>query len=97
MKHLQFTHGEFGKNGPGMPVFDHVYYVISGRVKAVIGKSEKTVGPGALIYAPSNIRHSVTNIGKGPAKILKIAATGKGEKMEPPVFTKMPFQYKKSE
>ena len=83
--------------GPGMPVFDHVYYVISGHVKVVIGDNEKTVGPGALIYAPSNVRHSMTNVGKSLARILKIAATGNGEKMGPPVFIKMPIQYKKSE
>ena len=72
-----------------MPVFDHVFYVISGRVRAKIGNIEKTVGADTLIYCPSNLRHSLTNVGKGPAKYLLIAASP--EKMgKPPVYVKKP-------
>ena len=72
-----------------MPVFDHVFYVISGRVRAKIGDIEKNVGADTLIYCPSNLRHSLTNVGKGPAKYLLIAASP--EKMgKPPVYVKKP-------
>ena len=64
-----------------MPIFDHVYYVISGRIRATVGDVEKTVGADSLIYCPSNIKHSILNVGKTTAKVLRIAACGDGEKM----------------
>lgn len=71
-----------------VPVFDHAYYVISGRIQAIVGDIEKIVGADSLIYCPSNIRHSITNIGIGPAKILRIKGSGEGEKTGRVVYTK---------
>jgi mannose-6-phosphate isomerase-like protein (cupin superfamily) len=71
-----------------MPVFDHAYYVISGRIRATMGDSERIVGADSLIYCPSNVRHSITNVGKGTAKILRIKGSGEGEKTGKVVYTK---------
>jgi len=64
-----------------MPIFDHAYYVISGRILATVGDIEKTVGANSLIYCPSNIKHSILNVGKTTAKVLRLAACGEGETM----------------
>jgi mannose-6-phosphate isomerase-like protein (cupin superfamily) len=71
-----------------MPIFDHVYYVISGRIRATMGDAERIVGADSLIYCPSNIRHSITNVGKRTAKILRIKGSGEGEKTGTVVYTK---------
>ena len=71
-----------------MPVFDHAYYVISGRIRATMGDIEKTVGADSLVYCPSNIKHSITNVGKGTAKILRIKGSGEGVKTGGAIFTK---------
>jgi mannose-6-phosphate isomerase-like protein (cupin superfamily) len=75
-------------NNSEMPIFDHAYYVISGRIRATMGDSERIVGADCLIYCPSNVRHSITNIGKGTAKILRIKGSGEGEKTGTVVYTK---------
>jgi quercetin dioxygenase-like cupin family protein len=67
--------------GPDAPIFDHAYYVISGKIKATVGDVERTVGHDSLIYCPSNIKHSILNVGKTTAKILRIAACNEGEVM----------------
>jgi mannose-6-phosphate isomerase-like protein (cupin superfamily) len=73
-----------------MPIFDHVYYVISGRIKATMGDEERIVGADSLIYCPSDQRHSITNVGKGLAKILRISGCNDGARMGGPVWSKMP-------
>jgi len=73
-----------------MPVFDLIYYVISGQIKAKVGNVERTVGADSLIYCPSNIRHSITNAGNGLAKILRISGSAEGKKMGGPVYSKIP-------
>ena len=70
------------------PVFDHAYYVISGRIRATVGDIERTVGADSLIYCPSNVKHSITNIGKTPAKILRIKGSIEGDKTGEAVYTK---------
>jgi mannose-6-phosphate isomerase-like protein (cupin superfamily) len=70
------------------PVFDLVFYVISGRIRATVGDIEKTVGANTLIYCPSNVKHSMTVVGKSVAKILMIYGTGEGEKMGVPIYAK---------
>jgi quercetin dioxygenase-like cupin family protein len=55
-----------------------------------VGDIEKIVGADTLIYCPSNIRHSVTNIGKSLAKVLTIDASGEGEKSGLKVYSKIP-------
>jgi len=73
-----------------MPVFDHLFYVLSGRMRATIGDIEQIVGANTLIYCPSNFRHSLSNIGKGIAKYLTIKGTAKAAKMGEPIYLKMP-------
>ena len=63
------------------PVFDHAYYVISGRIEATIGDVKKTVGADSLIYCPSNVKHAILNVGKTTAKVLRIAGCGEGKIM----------------
>ena len=54
---------------------DHVFYVISGRMRVAIGDVEKTVEADTLIYCPSDMSHSLRNIGKGVTKDLTIRGT----------------------
>jgi mannose-6-phosphate isomerase-like protein (cupin superfamily) len=75
-------------NNTEMPIFDHAYYVISGRIRATLGDVERIVGADSIIYCPSNVRHSITNVGKGTAKILRIKGSGEGEKTGTVVYTK---------
>jgi mannose-6-phosphate isomerase-like protein (cupin superfamily) len=75
---------------PEMPIYDHVYYVISGRIRANIREVVRTVSADSLIYCPSSVRHSITNGGKGIAKILVISGFGAGDKMGFPVYSKTP-------
>ena len=72
------------------PIIDHISFVISGRVRVTVGDTEKIVGADTLIYCPSNVRHSVTNIGDGLAKIMTIDASNKGERSGILVYSKMP-------
>jgi quercetin dioxygenase-like cupin family protein len=67
--------------GPDAPIFDHAYYVISGKIKATVGDVTRTVGHDSLIYCPSNIKHSILNVGKTTAKVLRIAACNEGAVM----------------
>ena len=81
-----FEHGE------GMPVYDVSLFVISGQLRVTVGNIDETVGANTLIYAPSNVKRSITNVGKGLAKFLaiKIVPSGKGEKMGAPIYSKIP-------
>jgi quercetin dioxygenase-like cupin family protein len=63
------------------PIFDHAYYVISGRIEATIGDVKKAVGADSLIYCPSNVKHAILNVGKTTAKVLRIAGCGEGNIM----------------
>ena len=72
------------------PVIDHVSYVISGRVRVTIGDIEKIVGADTLIYCPSNVMHSVKNVGKTVAKVLRMSGSAEGKKMGVPVYSKKP-------
>lgn len=63
------------------PIFDHAYYVISGRIQATVGDEVRTVGADSLIYCPSNVKHAILNVGKTTAKVLRIAACNEGAVM----------------
>ena len=73
-----------------MPVYDHLFYILSGRMRATIGDIERTVGAHTLVYCPSNVRRSLSNVGKGLAKYLRIRGAAEGAKMGGPVYLKMP-------
>ena len=70
------------------PIFDKMHYVISGRIRATAGDIEKTVGADTLIYCPSNVKASITNVGKGIAKVLTIIGLDEGKIIGLPVHTK---------
>ena len=72
------------------PVVDHVYYVISGRILATVGDVKKVVGADTLIYCPSSVKHSITNVGKRVAKVISIDAAAEGVKNGKLVYSKMP-------
>ena len=63
------------------PIFDHAYYVISGKIEATVGDMKKTVGADSLIYCPSNVKHAILNVGKTTAKVLRIAGCGEDKIM----------------
>jgi mannose-6-phosphate isomerase-like protein (cupin superfamily) len=70
------------------PIFDLVFYVISGRIRVTLGDNEKIVGSNTLVYCPSNVKHSMVVVGNHPAKMIMIYGTGEGEKMGVPVYSK---------
>ena len=70
-----------------VPIFDHAYYVISGKIKAVIGDQVRIVGHDSLLYCPSNVKHSITNVGKTPAKVLRVSACNEAARMGDAVWT----------
>lgn len=70
------------------PIFDHAYYVISGQIRATIGDTERILESDSLIYCRSNIRHSITNVGKEVAKVLRLGAAGSGDNKGRTVYTK---------
>ena len=82
----------YNEYGPGIPIYDIALYIISGRVRVNLGDIEQTVGPDTLIYMPSNVKRSVTNIGKSVAKYLamKVVSSRKGDKMGDTVYTTIP-------
>jgi len=41
-----------------------------------------------LIYCPSSTRHSITNVGKGKAKVISIDASAEGVRGGPLVYSK---------
>ena len=73
-----------------MPVYDVALYVISGQMHVIVGDTEKTVGPDTLIYSPSNVTRSLTNVGNDVAKILRMSGSVGGAKMGRPVYSKRP-------
>ena len=73
-----------------MPIIDHIYYVISGRIRANVGDVKRIVGVNSLIYCPSNIRHSITNVGDGLAKLIRVSGSGEGARMGGSVYSKIP-------
>jgi len=71
-----------------IPVCDHAYYVISGEILAVIDDKEEIVGPDTLIYCLTDRLHSLKNVGRGKAKLLRIGAAATGEASGKSVFVK---------
>lgn len=62
------------------PTFDHAFYVVSGQVLVKLGDGkEQLVGEGTVIYCPSDVTHSLKNVGKTDAKVLRIGASATGE------------------
>jgi len=77
-------------NNTDKPIFDLVFYIISGRLRVTLGDIEKTVGRDTLIYCPSNVRIGFVNVGKSTAKFLKDGASDEGKIQGGPVYSKMP-------
>ncbi len=67
---------------------DHAYYVISGKILAMIGGKEEIVGPNTLIYCTTDVVHSLKNVGQTPAKLLRIGAAADGVSSGKSVFIK---------
>ncbi len=70
------------------PPADHGYYVISGTIKARVGDKEEIVGDDSLIYCQTDVIHSIENIGKTPARLLRLGAAANGDSSGKSVFLK---------
>ena len=68
------------------PAFDHCYYVISGEILARVGDNTEVVGPDTLIYCQSDVVHSIENVGKSVAKLLRLSAAADGDSSDKLVF-----------
>jgi len=53
-------------------VIEEIYYVVEGEGVMRIDDEEREVGAGDAIYIPRFARHTLTNIGNGPMKILLV-------------------------
>jgi mannose-6-phosphate isomerase-like protein (cupin superfamily) len=53
-------------------VIEEIYYVIEGEGVMRIDDEEREVGAGDAVYIPRFSRHTLTNTGNGPMKILLI-------------------------
>ncbi len=71
-----------------IPVCDHAYYVISGEILATLEDKEEIVGADTLIYCLTDKLHALKNVGKGPAKLLRIGAAATGDTGGKSVFVK---------
>ena len=53
-------------------VLEEVYYLLSGRGRMRIGEEEREVGAGDAIYIPRGARHTLSNTGEEPMRILLV-------------------------
>jgi mannose-6-phosphate isomerase-like protein (cupin superfamily) len=53
-------------------VIEEIYYIIEGEGLMRIDDEEREVGAGDAIYIPRFSRHTLTNMGNGPMKILLV-------------------------
>jgi len=60
-----------------------------GKILAKIGAEERVVGANSLIYCPSNVRHSIKNVGKTVAQVLRMSGPRRQENGGP-VYSKKP-------
>jgi mannose-6-phosphate isomerase-like protein (cupin superfamily) len=77
-------------NNDDKPIFDIVYYVISGQLKVNLGDTEQIVGPDTMVYVPSNVSHTFTNVGKTMAKEFKVGCSNEGKIQGGPIYPKLP-------
>jgi mannose-6-phosphate isomerase-like protein (cupin superfamily) len=53
-------------------VLEEVYYIIEGTGVMTIGDERREVGEGDTIYIPKNHRHTLTNTGETPMRLLLV-------------------------
>ncbi|MFC1899536.1 cupin domain-containing protein [Chloroflexota bacterium] len=70
------------------PACDHGYYIISGKILACVGNKTEIVGPDTLIYCQSDVIHSIENVGKNTAKLLRLGAAADGNSSGKSIFVK---------
>ena len=92
-RYLTIVLGEFEPGGGIEPHYheitppcDHAYYVINGEIEASIGNRKERVGSDTLIYCTTDVIHSLRNVGKSPAKLLRIGAAADGKSSGNAVF-----------
>ena len=84
----------YRENNAEMPIFDMDN--ISGNFRSssiYFGNIEKTIGADTVIYCPSNVKHSMINVGKGLAKLIMVSGSGEGEKREVGLYKKRKQEY----
>ena len=52
------------------PLTEEIYYILDGRGRMRIDEEERIVGPGDAIAIPPGQKHTITNIGTVPLKLL---------------------------
>jgi mannose-6-phosphate isomerase-like protein (cupin superfamily) len=57
---------------------DEVYYVLSGRARMRLGREERDVGPGSLLYVSATTEHSFFEIEEDMTLLVMFAATPAG-------------------
>jgi len=53
-------------------VLEEVYYILEGAGRMTIGEEQRQVGAGDAIYIPRTCRHTLTNMGTEPMRILLV-------------------------
>ncbi|OGB92135.1 MAG: hypothetical protein A3G35_11730 [candidate division NC10 bacterium RIFCSPLOWO2_12_FULL_66_18] len=49
---------------------EEAYYLLRGRARAMVGGEVKEVGPGTVIFIPSNARHQIDSLGPEPLEFV---------------------------
>ena len=52
--------------------FEQIVYIVSGRVRFVVGDDEVELGPGGMLVVPPNVEHFAETIGDEPCVDLSI-------------------------
>jgi mannose-6-phosphate isomerase-like protein (cupin superfamily) len=53
-------------------VLEEIYYILEGAGRMTIGEETREVGPGDAIYIPKHNRHTLTNTGAEPMRLLLV-------------------------
>src|SRR3954471_3848773 len=63
-----------GWDGPRLHhhAFDEAFYVLDGELTSQLGDQLTTAGPGAVIFAPRHVPHTLANLADAPARYLLV-------------------------
>lgn len=51
---------------------DETFYVVEGRIEAIVGEEKRTLGPGGSVFLPRGIPHRIHTVGNQPVRLLML-------------------------
>lgn len=67
---LQYASGGGRKVGSAASFREQTFYIISGQARFTLGKEQKEVGPGELVFIPDTLKYGYEVVGEAPLKML---------------------------